>query len=182
MRVFHVFHNNLRLNVNVVSPSILLSGSSKPTSTMSPSLTPQVTVISSRTWLPVPPKPIALSSLLPLVSVNSKLVSPRTVKPVNTPSWPSPLVSSNWSLVLTRWTPLNHHTRKFFLEQIWKISCYLAKRDSLKSHLKSPTTSRRSVTIQSLLLSSQSPAGTVTTWLNHPKICHGTRDGTRKWR
>merc|ERR1712168_1302322 len=29
---------NLRLNVNVVSPSISLSGSSKPTSTMSPSL------------------------------------------------------------------------------------------------------------------------------------------------
>ena len=103
-----------RLNVNVVSPSILLSGSSKPTSTMSPSLTPQVTVISSRTWLPVRPKPIALSSLSPLVSVNSKLVSPRTVKPVNTPSWPSPLVSSNWSLVSTRWTPLNHHTRKYF--------------------------------------------------------------------
>ena len=39
----------LRLNANVVSPSILLSGSSKPTSTMSPSLTLQVTVISSRT-------------------------------------------------------------------------------------------------------------------------------------
>ena len=166
----------------MVSPSILLSGSSKPTSTMSPLLTLQVTVISSRTWLLVPPKLIALSSSLLLVLVNSKLVSPRTVKPVNTPSWPSPLVSSNWSSVLTRWTPLNHHTRKSFLELKSKTSPNLAKRDSLKSHLKSPTTSRRSVTIQSLLLSSQSPAGTVTTWLNHPKTCHGTRDGPRKWR
>merc|ERR1739848_916402 len=34
--------DKLKLNVNVVSPSILLSGSSKPTSTMSPSLTLQV--------------------------------------------------------------------------------------------------------------------------------------------
>ena len=47
--IFMYFIMILRLNVNVVSPSILLSGSSKPTSTMSPSLTPQVTVISSRT-------------------------------------------------------------------------------------------------------------------------------------
>lgn len=38
-----------RLSVSVVSPSISPSGSSRPPSTTSPSLTPPVTVISSRT-------------------------------------------------------------------------------------------------------------------------------------
>ena len=36
-------------------------------------------------------------------------------KPVNTLSWPSPLVSNNSSLVSTRWTPLNHHTGKVLI-------------------------------------------------------------------
>merc|ERR1712088_172949 len=83
-----------------------------------------------------------LSSLL--VLVNSKPVSPRMDKPVNTLSWLSHLVSSNLSLVSTRWTPLNHHT---------------VKSGSQKSLLKSPTTSRRLVTIQRLLLLSQSLDG-----------------------
>merc|ERR1711917_57691 len=90
----HGFWTNSRPNVNVVLLSILLSGNSKPTSTTSPSLTPQVTVVSSR------------------------------------------------------WTPLNHHT---------------VRNDSLKSHQKSPTTSRRLVTIQKPLLLSQSLDGTVIT-------------------
>ena len=51
-----------------------------------------------------------LSLLLLLVLVNSKPVFPRMDKPVNTLSWPSPLVSNNSSLVSTRWIPLNHHT------------------------------------------------------------------------
>merc|ERR1712241_113009 len=59
------------------------------------------------------------------VLVNSKPVSPRMDKPVNTLSWLSHLVSSNLSLVSTRWTPLNHHT---------------VKSDSQKSLLKSPPT------------------------------------------
>merc|ERR1712093_133334 len=94
-----------RPSVSVVSPSISLSGSSRPQSTTSPSLMPLVTVISSRTLLLVPPRPIALfSSLLPVL-VSSRLVSPRMARPVSTLFSPTLWVSSSSSSPSTRWTP-----------------------------------------------------------------------------
>merc|ERR1712093_779611 len=102
-----------RPSVSVVSPSISLSGSSRPQSTTSPSLMPLVTVISSRTLLLVPPRLIALfSSLLPVL-VSSRLVSPRMARPVSTLFSPTLSVSSSSSLPSTRSTtpPTAHGTR-----------------------------------------------------------------------
>merc|ERR1719300_1846665 len=58
------------------------------------------------------------------------------------------LVTSNNELLVTRWTPLSHHT---------------ARPDSRRSPRRSATSSRRLVTTQLLFHSSPSPDGTETT-------------------
>merc|ERR1712225_3782 len=124
----------------------ILSGSSRPQSTTSPSLMPLVTVISSRTWLLVPPRLIALfSSLLPVL-VSSRLVSPRMARPVSTLFSPTLSVSSSSSLPSTRWTPPSGPR---------PVSRKLSRR--------LPTSSRRLDTTQRLLPSFLSPDSTVTT-------------------
>merc|ERR1712093_32714 len=154
-----------RPSVSVVSPSISLSGSSRPQSTTSPSLMPLVTVISSRTWLLVPPRPIALfSSLLPVL-VSSRLVSPRMARPVSTLFSPTLWVSSSSSSPSTRWTPPSG-----------------PRPVSRKSSRRLPTSSRRSDTTQRLLPSFLSPDSTVTWGSTTPPTAHGTRVGRRRLR
>merc|ERR1712198_753329 len=51
-------------------------------------------------------------SLLLLVLENSRLVSPRMDRPESMLSLPTPLESSSSSLLVTRWTPLSHHTAR----------------------------------------------------------------------
>merc|ERR1711970_525522 len=99
---------------------------------------------------------------LPLVLVSSRLVSPRMVRPENTPCWPTPLVSSSSSWLSTRWTPPSLHTARLGLR---------------KSRRKSLASSRRLDT--TLLLSHSSPSldGTETTCCRPAQTCPGTRDG-----
>merc|ERR1712025_460926 len=87
---------------------------------------------------------VVFSSLL-LVLESSRLVSPRMDRPESTLSLPTPLESSSSSLLVTRWTPLSHHT---------------ARPDLRKSPRKLATSSRRLDIIQLLFHSSQFPDGT----------------------
>ena len=95
---------SLRAREKEVSPSISPFGSSKPPNITSPSLMPQDTETSSRTWLPELPKLIAPSSWSPHPKVNSKPVSQKTDKPENMPSSLSPSVLSKWLFAWTKWT------------------------------------------------------------------------------
>merc|ERR1712166_267287 len=78
-----------RPSVSAVSPLTSPSGSSSHPSTTSPSLMPQDIVISSRTWLPAPPRLILPCSSSPRRLVSSRLVSPRMARPVSTHSSPT---------------------------------------------------------------------------------------------
>merc|ERR1712110_471417 len=80
--------------------------------------------------------------------VNSRLVFQRTVRPVSTPSWLIPLVSSSSSSVSTRWTPPSHHTPSLV---------------SRRSRRRCLVSSRRSATTPPPFPSSPSPDGTETT-------------------
>merc|ERR1719264_118435 len=51
-----------------------------------------------------------------------------------------------------------------------------SQKDSMRSSLSSPSTSRRSDTTQTRSHSSPSPVGKETTCLSPPTTCHGTRD------
>ena len=78
---------NWKLNVSVVSPLISPCGNLRPASTMLPSLMPQDTETSSKTWSQAHPRLTVLSWLLLLVLANFKPVSARTHRPVNMPFW-----------------------------------------------------------------------------------------------
>merc|ERR1719347_86613 len=129
---------------------------------MLPSLTPPDTEISSRTCSLDTLRLIVVSLSSLLVLVSSRLVSPRTVRPENTPCWHTPLVSSSSSLPSTRWTQPSPHTVRLGLR---------------KSRRKFLALSRRSDITQLPFHSSQSLAGTETTCCRPAQICPGTRDG-----
>ena len=101
----------------------------------------QATETSSKTWLPVPPKLMLLSSWSPLLRESSRLEFPLKDKPKSTPSWPSLLESETSLSVSTRWTrpQLNHTT----------------KSDSTKSKLKPQTSLRNSDTKKTICNSFQ---------------------------
>merc|ERR1719177_47372 len=98
----------------------------------------------------------------PLVPVSSRPVSPRMVRPENTPCWLTPWVSSSLSWQSTRWTPPSLPTARLGLR---------------KSRRKFLASSRRSDTTLLLFHSSPSLAGTETTWCRPAPTCPGTRDG-----
>merc|ERR1711970_1190217 len=104
---------------------------------------------------------------LPLVLVSSRLVSPRMVRPENTPCLHTPWVSSSSSWLSTRWTPLSHLTVRL---------------GSRKSRRKSLASSRRSDTTLLLFHSFPSLDGMGTTCCRPAPTCPGTRDGTSSVR
>jgi hypothetical protein len=93
---------NLNHKEKEVLPLISLFGNSKLLNIISPSLMPQDTEISSRTWSLVLPKLIAPFLWLPHLKVNSKLVFPNKDKPENMPFFPSLWVLNKWSFAKTK--------------------------------------------------------------------------------
>merc|ERR1712183_376024 len=116
---------------------------------------------------PEPLRLIVVCLSLPLVLVSSRLVSPRMVRPENTPCWPTPLVSSSSSWLSTRWT---------------QPSLLTARLGSRKSRRKSLASSRRSDTTLLLFHSFPSLDGMGTTCCRPVPTCPGTRDGTSSVR
>lgn len=108
---------NLSPKEKEVSPLISPFGNLKPQNITSPSLMPQDTEISSRTWSLVPHKLIVPFLWLPHLKVNSKPVFPNKDKPDNTPFFHSLWVSNKWLFVKTKsiknpWTTLKKDTTK----------------------------------------------------------------------
>ena len=105
---------------------------------------------------------IVVCSSSPPALVSSRLASPRTVRPENTPCWLTPWESSNLSLLSTRWTALSLHT---------------ASLGSRRFRRKCLASSRRLDTTLQLSLSSPSPDATETTCCRPAPTWAGTRDG-----
>ena len=78
---------NWKLNMSVVSPLISPCGNSRPVRAMWPSMMPQDTETSSKTWLQARPRLTVLFWWLLLVVVNLKWVSPRMGRSTSMPFW-----------------------------------------------------------------------------------------------
>jgi len=139
---------NLSHKEKEVSPLISPFGNSKPQNITSPSLMPQDTETSSRTWSLVLPKLIAPFLWLPHLKVNSKQVSPNKDKPDNTPSFHSLWVSNKWLFAQTR---------------LIKKPSTILKTDTTKSKRKSLNSWRKSDINQKPFHSSQFLDGLETT-------------------